>query len=322
MKAALAERYGPPEKAVRVIDVEKPVPGEDQVLLKVHAASVNISNYYNISGMTRLFGGGVRRPKDPRLGSDVAGRVEEAGGKVTKFRRGDEVFGTCPGALAEYAVAREIRLALKPSNISFEEAAAVPVAGLTALQCLRDKGHVRAGQEVLVNGASGGVGTFAVQIAKAFGAQVTGVCSTRNQEQALSIGADHVIDYTKEDFAKSRQCYDLISDMVGNHSVSAYKRAMGPNGICVIVGFAGNPLLGLAKFSLLGKIGSIRGTKKVRFMGIAKINAEDLGFMAELLAAGKVKPVIEKRCMLSEAGQALQYIGGKHTRGKVVITVP
>jgi NADPH:quinone reductase-like Zn-dependent oxidoreductase len=321
MKAILCEGYGPPDRVLQLRDVERPVPGEGQVLLKVHAASVNISNYFGITGFSRLFGGGIRRPKDPRVGSDVAGEVESVGANVTRFRQGDEVFGACPGALAEYAVARETRVALKPANTSFEEAAAVPVAGLTALQCLRDKGRLQAGQEVAVNGASGGVGTFAVQIAKALGAEVTGVCSTRNLDQALSIGADHVVDYTKEDFTRNGQRYDLICDIAGNRSVSDYKRALKAGGTCLIVGVAKNPLRGLVKLTVLGRLGSMRGNKKVRFMGIAKINQADLGFMAELLKAGKVKPVIEKRYGLSEAGQALQYIGGKHTRGKVVISI-
>jgi NADPH:quinone reductase-like Zn-dependent oxidoreductase len=321
MKAILCESYGPPNRVLQLRDVEKPVPEEGQVLLRVHAASVNISDYFGITGFSRLFGGGVRRPKDPRVGGDVAGQVEAVGANLTRFRPGDEVFGACRGAFAEYAVARETRLALKPVNTSFEEAAAVPVAGLTALQCIRDKGRLQSGQEVAVNGASGGVGTFAVQIAKSLGAQVTGVCSTRNLEQARSIGADHVVDYTQEDFTRSGRRYDLICDIAGNRSVSDYKRALKPGGTCLIVGFAKNPLRGLVKFTVLGKLGSMTGNKKVRLMGIAKINPEDLGFMAELLTAGKVKPVIEKRYGLSEAGQALQYIGGKHTRGKVVITV-
>ena len=321
MKAVFCESYGSPELVLQLRDVEKPAPGEGQVLIKVHASSVNISNYYGLTNLSRLMGGGIRRPKDPRIGSDVAGQVEAVGTNVTKFRPGDEVFGTCAGAFAEYATAREVRLAMKPANISFDEAAAVPVAGLTALQCLRDKGRLQAGQEVAVNGASGGVGTFAVQIAKSFGAQVTGVCSTRNLDQARSIGADHVVDYTKEDFTRSGRSYDVICDIAGNRSVSDYKRALKKGGTCWLVGFRGNPLLGIVKFTILGKVGTMTGDKKINFMGIAKINAEDLGFMAELLKAGKVKPVIEKRYTLGEAGQALRYIGGKHTQGKVVITI-
>jgi NADPH:quinone reductase-like Zn-dependent oxidoreductase len=321
MKAILCESYGPPEKVLRLRDVEKPIPAANQALLRVRAASVNISDYFGITGFSRLFGGGILKPKNPRTGGDVSGTVEAVGADVLRLRPGDEVFGACQGAFAEFAVARETRLALKPANASFEEAAAVPVAGLTALQCLRDKGRVQAGQGVAVNGASGGVGTFAVQIAKSLGAQVTGVCSTRNLDQARSIGADSVVDYTKDDFTRSELHYDLICDIAGNRSISDYKRALKPGGVCLIVGFAGNPLSGLIKLSVLGKLGSMTGNKKIKFMGIAKINAEDLAFMAELMASRKVRPVIEKKYGLNEVGQALQYIGGKHTRGKVVIAV-
>ena len=321
MKAIVCEKYGRPERGLHLSDIEKPVPAEGQVLLKVHAASVNISDYYGLTGFSRIFGGGLLRPKNPRVGGDVAGSVEAVGTGVERFRQGDEVYGTCNGSFAEYAVAREARLALKPAKISFDEAAATPIAGLTALQCLRDKGKVQAGQDVLVNGASGGVGTFAVQVAKSLGARVTGVCSTRNVEQARLIGADHVVDYTREDFTREGRTYDLISDIAGNRSISDYKRALKPGGTCLIVGFTGNPLLGLAKFAVLGKLGSMTGGKRIRFMGIAKINSDDLSFMAGLLSEGKVKPVIERKYQLNEAGQALQYIGEKHTRGKVIISV-
>ena len=321
MKAIVCERYGQPEKVLQLKDVEKPAPGEGQVLLRVHAASVNIADYYGMTGFTRLFGGGFRKPKDPRVGSDVAGTVEAAGANATRFQVGDEVFGVCDGAFAEFAVAGEKKLAKKPANVPFGEAAAVPIAGLTALQGIRDKGQVRAGQEVLVNGASGGVGTFAVQIAKALGATVTGVCSTRNVEQARSIGADLVVDYTKEDFTRGGRSYDLICDIVANRSVSDYKRALKPGGTCLLVGFAKNPVGGLIKFAVLGRLGSMSGNKKIRFMGIAKINSDELGYMAELLGSGRVKPVIEKRFGLPEVGEALGYIGKKHTRGKVVITI-
>jgi NADPH:quinone reductase-like Zn-dependent oxidoreductase len=312
---------------LRLRDVAKPVPLEGEVLLKVHAASVNIFDYYKMVNTSRVMGGGITKPKEPRVGNDAAGQVEAIGENVTRFRLGEEVFGTCPGSFAEYAVARESRLALKPANISFEEAAAVPVAGLTALECLRDMGRVQAGQNVAVNGASGGVGTFAVQIAKYFGANVTGVCSTRNVDQARSLGADHVVDYTRQDFTKEGRSYDLICDIAGNRSVSDYKRALKPGGTCLVVGFVGNPLLGILKFAVLGKLGSMTGGKKVRFMGFARLADssedldQDLGFMAELLKTGKVKPVIERRYGLNEAGQALLYISGKHTRGKVVVTV-
>jgi NADPH:quinone reductase-like Zn-dependent oxidoreductase len=321
MKAVIGERYGEPERVLQLREVEKPVPREGEVLLKVHAASVNISDYYGVTGFSRLFGGGVLRPKDPRWGSDVAGTVEGVGANVTRFKPGDEVFGTGTGSFAEYTEAREVRLALKPSNITFEEAAAVPVAGLTALQCLRDRGRVQAGQEVAVNGASGGVGTFVVQVAKSFGAAVTGVCSTRNLDQARSIGADHVVDYTTEDFTRGERVYDLICDIVGNRSVSDIKRALKPGGTSIIVGFANNPLVGLIKLSVLSRLGTMTGNKKVKFMGIAKINSDDLTYMAQLLAAGKVRPVIENRYSLAETAQALKYIGTKHTRGKNVISI-
>lgn len=321
MKAALFEKYGRPKDVVHISDVDVPTPTEGQVLLEVRTASLNISDCYGITGFARFFGGGITGPKDHRVGGDVAGRVKAVGNSVVKFKVGDEVFGTCAGAVAEYAVAREVRLALKPANISFEEAAAAPVAGLTALQCLRDRGAVKADQEVLVNGASGGVGTFAVQIAKALGAKVTGVCSTRNLEQARSIGADQVIDYTKADFTKTGQTYDLIADIAANHSVSAYKRVLKPHGKCLVVGLAGNPLIGMVKYSVLGKLGSVTGSKKVSFMGIAKINQGDLEVMANLMAEGKVKPVIERSYQLNEAGQALQYVLGKHSRAKNVIVM-
>lgn len=321
MKAALFEKYGRPEEVVHISEVDMPTPTEGQVLLEVRAASLNISDCYGITGFARFFGGGITGPKDHRVSGDVAGRVRSVGNGVVRFKVGDEVFGTSAGAVAEYAVAREARLALKPANVSFEEAAAAPVAGLTALQCLRDKGAVKAGQEVLINGASGGVGTFAVQIAKALGARVTGVCSTRNVEQARSIGADQVIDYAKEDFTKTGQTYDLIADVAAHHSVSAYKRTLKPQGRCLVVGLAGNPLIGMVKYSVLGKLGSITGSRKVSFMGIARINREDLEVMANLMAERKVRPVIERSYKLDEAGQALQYVLGKHSRAKNVIVM-
>ncbi len=267
MKAVLWKSYGPPEKLVHVGDVEKPVPGERQVLLKVQAASVNISDYYGMTGIGRLFGGGILRPKDPRVGGDVSGVVEAVGPNVMKFKPGDAVFGVCPGAMAEYAAGHEDKLALKPAISSFEEAASVPVAGLTALQCLRDRGKVQPGQDVAVNGASGGVGTFAVQIAHALGARVTGVCSTRNLERASSIGAEHLVDYTREDFTRDGWRYDLICDSAGNRSVSDYRRALKPGGTCLVVGFAGNPLYGLVKFTALGKLGGNRGGQEGQVNG-------------------------------------------------------
>ena len=320
MKAILGEAYGRPEKVLQLRDVEKPVPGEGEVLMKVYSASANIADLYGVSGVSRLLGSGITKPKDPRVGNDGAGEVEAVGAGVKHFQAGDQVFGSCLGSFAEFTLAREDRLAKVPPGVSFEDAAAVPIAGLTALQCLRDKGKVKAGQDLAINGASGGVGTFSVQIAKSFGASVTGVCSTRNIEQARTIGADRVIDYTKEDFTRDGRTYDLICDIVGNHSVGDYRRALKPGGICLIVGFAGNPIFGLVKFSVTTRLRP-GGDRKVGFMGIAKMNSADLEYMGQLLATGKVKPVIERRYQLSETASALQYIAEKHTRGKVIITV-
>ena len=305
-------------------DVDKPALEDGRVLVNVRAASVNPADWHSMhGGIARLFGNGLRRPKDPRVGTDVAGRVEAVGKNVTRFRPGDEVFGACPGSLAEFASAREDRLALKPANVSFEQAGAVAVAATTALQGLRDRGHIEAGQKVLVNGASGGVGTFAVQIAKAFGAEVTAVCSPRNVEQARALGADHVIDYTRSDFTKNGQRYDLIYDMVGNHSVSAYKRALNPGGRCVVAG-AGFPhlsVLRLLGFLLIAPARSKLGDKKVGFMGIAKLNDKDLEILKDLMATGKVAPVIDRQFSLNEAADAMRYLGEGHARGKVVVTV-
>src|SRR6058998_991457 len=240
MKAIFCTQYGSPD-VLRLKEVEKPAPKEDEVLVRMHAASANPLDWHLMRGSPFLarLGGGLRRPKDPRLGVDIAGRVEAVGNNVTQFQPGNEVFGTVKGGFAEYACAREDRLALKPANNSFEEAAAAPVVAFTALQGLRDKGKIQPGQKVLVNGASGGVGTFAVQIAKSFGTEVTGVCSTRNLDMVRSIGADHAIDYTKDDFTKSDERYDLIFDAIGNRSVPDLKRALTQDGICVILGFYG-----------------------------------------------------------------------------------
>ena len=321
MKALVCEGYGRPEKVLHFRDVEVPKPAEGQVLVKVHSASVNISDYYGMAGFSRIVGGGIRAPKEKRVGGDFAGRIESIGPGVVTFKPGDDVFGTCRGSFAEYAIAREARIAIKPPDLAFEEMAAVPVAGLTALQCIRDKGRVEPGQEVLVNGASGGVGTFAVQIAKALGAQVTGVCSTRNLDQARTIGATHVVDYTKEDFTRDGRDYDLICDIAGNRSASDYKRALKKGGTCLFVGIAGNPLLGLVRLTVEGKIGSLTGGKTLKFMGIAKIDPKDLAYVAGLIESGKVRSVIDRRYPLDDIVEALSYIGEKHTRGKVVIDV-
>ena len=320
MRAIFSTQYGSPD-VLRLKEVEKPAPKDDEVLVRIHAASANPLDWHLMRGSPFLarLGGGLRRPKDPRLGVDIAGRVEAVGNNLTQFRPGNEVFGTVKGGFAEYACAREDRLALKPGNISFEEAAAAPVVAFTALQGLRDKGKIQPGQKVLVNGASGGVGTFAVQIAKSFETEVTGVCSTRNLDMVRSIGADHVIDYTREDFTKNGQRYDLIYDAVGNRSVSDYKRALRPQGICVIAGFS--TLSRLFGHVVLGPLLSMTGKKKIGLMGLAKPNHFGLVFVKDLLETRKVVPVIDRRYPLSETAEAIRYLEGRHARGKVVITV-
>jgi len=320
MKAIVYTQYGPPD-VLQLKEVEKPTPNENQVLIKVHAASVNAVDYRVMRAepiLLRPMIGGLLRPKNPRLGSDLAGRVEAVGENVKQFRPGDEVFGCRNGAFAEYVCAREGALALKPDNISFEEAAAVPVAALTALQGIRYAGGIRPGQKVLIQGASGGVGTFAVQLAKSFGAEVTAVCSTRNLDMARSIGADHVIDYTQENFTRNQQRYDLIFAINGYHSLFDYQRALGPQGIYVC---AGGTLPQFFQAMLLGSLMSRNGGKKMGSMGIAKVNQEDLVFLGELLKAGKIAPVLDPSYPLSEIAEAFRYIEEKHAQGKVVITV-
>jgi len=320
MKAIVCTQYGSPD-VLQLKELEKPAPNGGQILVRIHAASANPLDWHLMRGSPFLarLGGGLRKPKDPRLGVDIAGRVEAVGNNVTQFRLGDEVFGTVKGGFAEYVCAREDRLALKPANVSFEEAAAAPVVAFTALQGLRDKGKIQPGQKVLVNGASGGVGTFAVQMAKSFGTEVTGVCSTRNLDMVRSIGADQVVDYTQEDFTKNGQRYDLICDAVGNRSVSDYKRALRPRGTCVIIGFSTLPRL--FGHVVLGPLLSMTGNKKIGLMGLAKPNQKDLVFVKDLLEAGKVVPVIDRRYPLSETAEAIRYLEGRHARGKVIITV-
>ena len=321
MKAAVYTRYGPPDVA-QITDVEKLVPTDNEVLIKVGAASVNPADWRLMRGAPYLFRllFRLRKPtmtNPGRLGHDVAGEVEAVGRNVTLFQPGDAVFGWCRGALAEYACASESALIVKPESLTFEEAASVPVAALTALQGLRDKGRIQPGHKVLINGAAGGVGTFSVQIAKSFGTDVTGVCSTRNVDFVRSLGADRVIDYTQEDFTKSGQRYDLILDNVGNHSLSACKRVLNPKGICVIAGAPKNPSGFLLTHMLTARV--LSQFVSQRFITfIAKLNREDLTTMCELMATGKVKPVIDKRYRLSEAAEAIGYLGG-HARAKVVI---
>lgn len=320
MKAAVYTQYGSPD-VLRIEEIEKPTPNENQVLIKVHAASVNAQDYRLRQGkpfLARLMIGGILKPKNTHPGSDVAGQVEAVGENVKQFRPGDEVFGCARGALAEYALARETFLALKPANRSFEEAAAVPVAALTALQGIRFAGGIQPGQKVLIQGASGGVGTFVVQLAKSFGAEVTAVCSTRNLDMARSIGADQVIDYTREDFTRNRQRYDLIFAINGYHSLFAYRRALSPQGIYVC---AGGTLSQFFQVMLLGSLMSRKGGKKMSSMGIAKVRQEDLVSLGELLQAGKIAPVIDRRYPLSEIVEAFRYVEEKHAQGKVVITL-
>jgi len=263
---------------------------------------------------------GLRKPKDKRLGVDVAGQVEAVGRNVTQFRPGDEVFGACRGAFAEYACASESALVMKPDNVTFEQAASAPVAAFTALQGLRDKGQIQPGQKVLINGAAGGVGTFAVQIAKWFGADVTGVCSTRNADMVRSIGADRVIDYTQEDFTKSGQRYDLFFDCVGNHSLLACRRVLNPKGIYIVVGGPDGRWLGpLAR--MIKTLVLSRFVSQNLVMFLARRSKEDLTIMHELMKAGKVTPVIDKRYKLSEVPEAIRYLEEGHARGKVVITL-
>ena len=322
MKAIVIEKYGSPD-VLQFKEVERPTPKDNQVLVRVQAASANPLDWHLMRGepfIARLMGTGLLKPKSSKVGADVAGRVEAVGKDVTQFKPGDEVFGTCNGSFAEYACAREDRLALKPANVSFEEAAAIPVAATTALQGLRNKGQIQPGQKVLVNGASGGVGTFAVQIAKSYGTEVTGVCSTRNLDLVRKIGADHVVDYTQEDFTKNeQQRYDLIFDAVGNRSVSDYKRALKPGGTCAVAGFSSMPRM--FEHSALGPLMSKTGNKKVGGMGMAKINQNDLVFLKQLVETQKVRPVIDRRYPLSETADAIRYLEAGHAQGKVVIAV-
>jgi NADPH:quinone reductase-like Zn-dependent oxidoreductase len=323
MKAAVRERFGTPD-VVEVRDVEMPEPGDDEVLVRVRAASLNLGDWYAVAG--RPYVGrlemGLRGPKETRLGTDYAGVVEALGKDVTGFAPGDEVFGGRTGAWAEYVVAKADRaMVQKPANVSFEEAAAVPVAALTALQALRDRANLRPGQRVLVSGASGGVGTFAVLVAKALGADVTAVCNTKNVEQARRLGADHVVDYTKDDFSRDGRRYDVVIDVAGDRSWSAYKRVLEPKGTLVCVGGPRKnrvlgPLGGVVRKWVAGKLGS----RKVTFF-IAKFNKPDMEVLRDLLAAGKLTPVVDRRFELADIRDALRYLGEAHPSGKVVITV-
>ncbi|MGB8475715.1 MAG: NAD(P)-dependent alcohol dehydrogenase [Candidatus Acidiferrum sp.] len=322
MKAIVYRRYGSPD-VLQYEETEKPAPGENEVLLRIRAASANPYDCHFMRGLPYFLriAAGLRQPKHSRFGHDVAGQVEAVGRNVTRFKPGDEVFGSCRGAFAEYACSPESKLVLKPANVTFEQAASVAIAALTALQVLRDKGHIQPGHQVLVNGAAGGVGTFAVQIAKSFGAEVTGVCSTRNLDMVPSIGADHVIDYTQQDFTKSAQRYDLLLDAIGNHSLLACRRVLNPKGIYAAVGGPSGPwMLAFLARLIAAPVLSWFVSQEMGMVG-AKITKEDLATVGELMKTGKLTPVIDRRYSLREAPEAIRYLETGHARGKVVITV-
>jgi NADPH:quinone reductase-like Zn-dependent oxidoreductase len=321
MKAIVYYNYGSPD-VLKCEEIEKPAAGDNEVSIKVRAASVNPLDWHFMRGapyVVRIMTG-LLKPKVTRLGVDVAGQVEAVGRNVTQFKPGDEVFGACRGAFAEYACTAESAVVMKPDNVTFEQAGSVHVAALTALQGLRDKGRIQPGQKVLINGAAGGVGTFAVQIAKSFGAEVTGVCSTRNVDMVRSIGADRVIDYTQEDFTKTGQHYDIFFDCFANHSLSACRRVLNPKGIYIAVGGPSGSTIGILAGWITALVWSWFVSQKfVTFM--ARSNKEDLTILRELMATGKVTPVIDRRYKLSEVPEAIRYLEEGHARGKVVITV-
>lgn len=314
MKAVVQTKYGLPD-VLEFRSEEKPTPMDNEILIKVLAASVNPLDWHSLLGKPYIIRAetGFSKPKNPRLGLDLAGQVEAVGRNVTQFRPGDAVFGVRRGSFAEYVCTQGKALTLKPASLTFEQAAAVPVAGFTALQGLRNQGRLQAGQKVLINGASGGVGTFSVQIAKAIGAEVTAVCSTRNVNMVQSLGADHVIDYTRENYTQGARRYDLLFDTVGNYSLSACRRVLTPNGIYVAVAGSLGHLIEMAILSPFAR-------QKLVFF-ISKANQEDLVFLKELIEAKKVLPVIDRCYALSEIPEALRYLGEGHARGKVVISL-
>ena len=322
MNAITYTQYGSPD-VLQLAEVADPAPNADEVIIRIRAASVNPLDWHYMRGTPYLIRmqSGLRRPKTARLGADASGQVEAVGKNVTRFRPGDEVFGVCKGAFAEYARGSERTLVPKPANVTFEQAAAVPVAALSALQGLRDKGQLRPGHTVLINGASGGVGTFAVQIAKVLGAEVTGVCSTRNVEMVRSIGADHVVDYTRENFTESGHQYDVIFDCVGSQTLSATRRALTAEGTLVLVG---GPDKGHWLGPLVGVLGAVvlsRFTRQKLLPFLARINRDDLLVMQQRLEDGTVRPVIDRSYPLSGVAEAIRYLEEGHARGKVIITV-
>lgn len=322
MKAIVYEKYGSPD-VLRLVDVEKPYPKENEVLIKVRAASLNALDWHLMRGKpfaVRLMMSGINKPKNTKPGRDLAGVVEDVGKKVTQFKPGDEVFGTASGTCAEYACADENKIVLKPADISFEKAAAVPVAAITALQGLRDKGLIQHGQKVLIDGSGGGVGTFAIQIAKSLGAEVTAVCSTRNLETARSIGADYFIDYNTEDFSKSGKQYDLIFGANAYHSIIDYRRALDRNGIYVGAGGGGKSIILMLLEMLLQSLLSIISKKKMKVF-MAKINKTDLTNLKDLLITRKIVPVIDRIYPLSKTVEAMRYLEEGHAKGKIIITI-
>ena len=320
MKAFVYDTYGSPD-VLKLTEVAKPTPKADEILVKIQAMSANPADWRRMRGnpfLVRL-DTGLFKPKSRIIGADIAGQVVAVGANITQFKPGDEVFGDiATGGFAEYVCTTANKLVLKPSNVSFAEAAAVPLAANTALQGLRDKGQVQSGQKVLVNGASGGVGTFAVQMAKSFGAIVTGICSTGNVDMVRSIGADHVVDYTQEDFTYNNQTYDLILDIVGNRSVADYQRVLGPKGICVLIGFT--TVAHMFKTMLIGAWVSKKGKQTIAPMNAA-INQKDLRILKELIEAGKIKPIIDRHYPFNKIPEAIGYLETGRARGKVVITV-
>ena len=320
MKAVVFESYGQPE-VLKIKEIEKPEVAEDAVLVRVHASSINVAEWYGMTGLpiARILGGGLVKPKDTRLGADFAGVVEAVGKDVHDFKRGDEVFGGRSGAYAEYVSVKNA-IALKPANVTMEEAASVPTAGITALQGLRDHGRIQPGQKVLIHGASGGVGSFAIQIAKALGADVTAVCSTKNVEHARRLGADHVIDYTKEDFTRNGKKYDLLLNVNGGRSWSDYKRVLKPDATFVLIGGPKTELIGPVSLLVKMKVSMLGASQKFVFF-TAQFNRADMQTLKELVESGKVKPFVEKAYPMTRIVDAMTHLGNGHARGKIVVTM-
>lgn len=320
MKAVMFESYGQPD-VLKIKEIEKPEVSDDAVLVRVHASSINVAEWYGMTGLpiARILGGGLVKPKDTRLGADFAGVVEAVGKNVTDFKRGDEVFGGRSGAYAEYVSVKNA-IALKPANVTMEEAASVPTAGITALQGLRDHGKIQPGQKVLIHGASGGVGSFAIQIAKALGADVTAVCSTNNVEHARRLGADHVIDYTKEDFTRNGKKYDLLLNVNGGRSWSDYKRVLKPDATFVLIGGPKTELIGPVSLLVKMKVSMLGASQKFVFF-TAQFNRADMQTLKELVESGKVKPFVEKAYPMTRIVDAMTHLGNGHARGKIVVTM-